>query len=44
LVICHIESSVQISQFSFVSTVSLLWPQFFPVLGTKLDTKAASQR
>ena len=28
LVICHIESSVQISQFSFVSTVSLLCLNF----------------
>jgi hypothetical protein len=35
LVICHIESSVsQISQFSLVSTVSLLWPQFRPGLDT----------
>ena len=43
LVICHIESSgSQLSLFSLVSTISLLWTQFWALVDTKVDTKTAT--
>jgi hypothetical protein len=41
--VCHIESSVsQLSLFSLVSTISLLWTQFRVFLDTKLDTNTVT--
>jgi len=43
--ICHIESSdSQLSLFSLVSTLSLLWTQFWASIDTKQTPKPAPQR